>query len=99
MWRVVRNQNGEGNEQTPQDMEKVPVSGARLAAGSIPGVGWARPSGLMMGGQQVGQGRVESADKRFPARIAGIAFRRTLEVKPLQSQVPPCQGQVPMDTG
>ena len=27
-WRFVRNQNVEGNEQTPQEMENVPVSGA-----------------------------------------------------------------------
>ena len=26
-WRSFRNQNGEGNEQTPQEMENVPVSG------------------------------------------------------------------------
>ena len=71
----------------------------RLAAGSIPGVGWTCLSGLMMRGQQVGHGHFESADKRCTARIAGIAFRRTLEVKPLQSQGPPCQGQVLMGTG
>ena len=80
-------------------MENVPVSGARLAAGSIPGVGWTRLSGVMMGSQHIGDGRVESADKRCTARITGIAFRRTLEVKPLPSQGSPCQGQVPMGTG
>ena len=26
-WRSFRNQNDEGNEQTPQEMENVPVSG------------------------------------------------------------------------
>ncbi len=98
MWRFVRKQNDEGNEQTIQDMENVPVSGLRLAAGSIPGVGWTRLSALMMGSQRVRHGRFKSADKRCTARIAGIAFRRTFEVKPLPSQGPPCQGQVPMGT-
>ena len=52
----------------------------------------------MTGTLQVGQGRFESADKWFAARIAGIAFRRTLEVKPLPPQGPTYQGQVPMGT-
>ena len=42
---------------------------------------------------------IESADNRFTAPIAGIAFQRTLEVNPFPSQVPPFQCQVPMGTG
>ena len=30
-WRSVRNQNGEGNRQTPQEMEHVPVSGPHIS--------------------------------------------------------------------
>jgi hypothetical protein len=54
---------------------------------------------MVTGGQSVGYGRVEGADNRFTARIAGIAFPRTREGNPFQSQVPPVQCQGSMGTG
>ena len=64
----------------------------RLAAGSLLGVEGIRLSGVVIGDRPMGRGRFESADNRFAARIAGIAFRRALECKSLQSHRSPCQG-------